>query len=269
LQAHHRKHVVGPNLIFAAAGAIEAGDFAARVQRAFAALPSAPAPGPNPLVVREPVTPSGWRIQIVDKPERSQAHIWFGQFGVRATEPDYIPLLVAITSFGGAGMKTTLMDEVRTHRGLAYGAYMGLTERLGRGSIAGWVSTANDKAVTTLKTVLRLFLALGDKGVDDGRLAFAKAFLAGSRAAEMDDPARRLDARLSAEIVGLPPAFVDEFPARVRAVTAADVKAAISRRIRARDLAITMVATAADMRRRLLDAKVEPSAVDVVPFDVY
>jgi hypothetical protein len=29
------------------------------------------------------------------------------------------------------------------------------------------------------------------------------------------------------------------------------------------------VATASDMRRRLLDAKVESSAVDVVPFDVY
>jgi zinc protease len=269
LVAHHRRHVVGPNLIFAAAGAVEADDFAARVQRLFGGLASAAAPGPNPLVVREPLTPSGWRIQIVDKPERHQAHIWFGQFGVRATDPDYVPLLVALTSFGGAGMKTTLMEEVRTRRGLAYGAYMGLSERLGRGSISGWVSTSNDKAVTTLKTVLRLFLALGDKGIDDRRLTLAKSFLAGSRASELDDPERRLDARLSAEIVGLPPTFTDDFPARVRAVTAAEVKAAIGRRIRAKDLAITVVATAGDMYRRLLEAKVESGAVDVVPFDDY
>lgn len=269
LVAHHRRHVVGPNMIFAAAGAVQPDDFAARVQRLFAALPATAAPGPNPLVVREPLPPSGWRIQLVDKPDRRQAHIWFGQFGVRASEADYLPLLVAITSFGGPGMKATLMDEVRTRRGLAYGAYMGLSERLGRGSLTGWVSTSTEKAVATLKMVLRLFLALGDKGIDEGRLALAKAFLAGSRAAELDDPARRLDARLSAEIVGLPPSFVDEFPARVRAVTAADVRAAIARRIRAKDLAITVVATAADLRRRLLEAKVESSAVDVVPFDSY
>src|SRR6185503_8041960 len=130
--------------------------------------------------------------------------------------------------------KITLMDEIRTRRGLAYGAYMGLSERLGRGSLSGWVSTANDKAVVTLKTVLKLFLALGEKGIDAGRLAFAKSFLAGSRAAELDDPERRLDARLSAVIVGLPPTFVDEFPARIRAVTAAEVRAAITRRIHAR-----------------------------------
>jgi hypothetical protein len=47
------------------------------------------------------------------------------------------------------------------------------------------------------------------------------------------------------------------------------VKAAISRRIRAKDLAITVVATAAELHRRLLEAKVESSAVDVVPFDEY
>lgn len=269
LVAHHRRHVVGPNLIFAAAGAVQTDDFAARVTRLFGAVPPSAAPGPNPLVVREPLTPSGWRIQIVDKPDRRQAHIWFGHFGVRASEPDYLPLLVAVTSFGGPGMKATLMDEVRTRRGLAYGAYMGLSQRLGRGSLSGWVSTSTEKAVTTLKMVLRLFLALGDKGIDDGRLAFAKAFLAGSRAAELDEPARRLDARLSAEIVGLPPSFVDEFPARVQAVTAAEVKAAISRRVRAKDLAITVVATADELRRRLLEAKVESSAVDVVPFDGY
>jgi hypothetical protein len=47
------------------------------------------------------------------------------------------------------------------------------------------------------------------------------------------------------------------------------VKAAITRRIHAGDLAITVLATAADMRRRLLEAKVESSAVDIVPYDSY
>ena len=264
-----RRQVVGPNLILAASGDVEPGDFAARVQRLFAGLPATAAPGPPPLAVRDPVPPSGWRIQLVDKPARQQAQLMFGQIGVRATDPDYLPLMVAVTSFGGQGMKATLMDEVRTKRGLAYGAYMNLTERIGRGAVVGWAFSAAEKLPATLKLVLRLYTALAEKGIPDERLAFAKSFLAGSYTAEMDDPVLRLDARVDAEVVGLPPAFVDELPARVQAVTAAEVRAAVARHVRARDLAITIVATAADVHDRLISAKIPKSAIDVVPYDSY
>lgn len=269
LLAHHRRHVVGPNVIFAAAGDISADELADRIGRAFAALPKAPAPGPNPLAVREPQPPQGWRIQIVDKPDRQQGQVTFGQIGVRATDPDYVPLLVAIGSFGGSAMKATLMDELRTKRGVAYGTYMALAECLSRGPIQGWFFTATDKTVSTLKLVLRLYVRLMEKGIDDDRLAFAKEFLAGSQASVMDAPAHRLDARVSAEIVGLSADFVDQLPARIRAVNAVDVKAAVSRHVHARDLAITVVGTAASLRSRLIEAKVEPSAIDVVPYESY
>jgi zinc protease len=269
LVAFQRGQVVGPNVVFAACGDVSIDEFAARVGGLFSSLPRTSGPGPNPLAIREPQPPRGWRVQIVDKPDRQQALILFGQFGVRATDPDYVPLLVATTSFGGHGMKATLMDEVRTKRGLAYGAYMTLSERLGRGSLSGWVFSSADKAVATLKVVLRLYVAFMDKGIDAGRLAFAKTFLAGTHASLMDDPARRLEARVSAEIVGLPPTFVDDLPARVRAVTAAEVKAALARNVHAHDLAITVVATGLHLRQRLLEAQVQSSAVDVLPYDSY
>jgi zinc protease len=269
LLAHHRRHVVGPNVIFAAAGDVDADDFANSIRTLFAALPKGAAPGPNPLAVRDPVPPKGWRIQIVDKPDRQQAQVLFGQFGVRATDPDYVPLLVAISSFGGHGMKATLMNEVRTKRGWAYGTYMALAENLSRGPIGGWFFTENDKTVATLKLVLKLYVGLMEKGLDGDPLAFAKEFLAGSQASILDDPTQRLDARVSGEIVGLSAEFVDQLPDRIRAVTAAQVKAAISRHLHARDLAITVVATAATLRRRLIEAKVESSAIDVVGYESY
>ncbi|MBC8134043.1 MAG: insulinase family protein [Deltaproteobacteria bacterium] len=269
LVAHHRRHVVGPNVIVAAAGDVDAADFSARIHRLFAALSPGPAPGPNPLAARTPQPPQGWRIQIVDKPDRQQAQVLFGHMGVRATDPDYVPLLVAISSFGGHGMKSTLMDEVRTKRGLAYGTYMNLSGRLNHAPVTGWFFTSNAKAVSTLKLVLRLYVALMEKGIDDRRLAFAKEFLAGTYASTVDDPAHRLDARVSAEIAGLTASFVDDLPARVRAVTAAQVKAAVLRHVHARDLAITMVATASDVWPRLIEAKVQPGAIDVVPYESY
>ena len=269
LYAHQRQHVVGPNIVFAATGDVTADVFAAHIQDRFLALPRTAAPGPNPLTVREPQPPRGWRIQIVDKPDRQQAQVMFGQFGVRAADPDYVPLLVALSSFGGQGMKATLMDELRTKRGLAYAAYMNHAERLGRGAVTGWFFSATDKAVPTLKLALKAYVDLMDKGIDGARLTFAKNFLAGTLASQMDDPALRLSARVSAEITGLAPGFVDDLPSQVRAVTSDQIKAALGRHLHARDLAITVVGTAATLRQRLIDAKIQPSAIDVVPYESY
>jgi predicted Zn-dependent peptidase len=166
-------------------------------------------------------------------------------------------------------MKATLMDEVRTKRGLAYGAYMTLAETLARGPITGWFFTENDKAVSTLKLVLRLYVGLMEKGIDDAGVIFARNFLAGAQASAMDDPEHRLAARVSAEIAGLSPAFVDDLPDRIRTVTPTQVRTAIVRHVRAHDLAITAVATAASLRASLIAAKVQPSAIDVVPYQGY
>jgi len=67
----------------------------------------------------------------------------------------------------------------------------------------------------------------------------------------------------------LPADFVDSFAARVAAISPAEVNAAIKRHVHARDLAITMVATAPVMKKLLLSAKLQESAIDVVPYDAY
>ena len=267
LQAFFKKQVVGSNVILAASGDVTAADFATAVKRHFDRLPAGAPTGANPLAAREPQAPRGWRIQIVDKPDRQQAQIFFGQLAVPVNDPDFVPLLVASASFGGRGMKTTLMDELRTKRSLAYGAYLTMSQRVGRGALTGWAEAATPKVVPTLKLALKLYVELMQKGLDAERLAFAKSALAGTLTTDMDNPDARLDARLTAELAGLPPTFVDDLPAHVRATTLAQVNAAITRRVHAHDLAITVVATASVLRPLLLDDKVQPGAIDVVPYD--
>jgi zinc protease len=219
--------------------------------------------------MREPVAPRGWRIELVDKPDRQQTQLMFGHPAVRAADPDYLPLTVAIAAFGGHGMTARLMTEVRAKRGLAYGAYMQLGQRHGVGAAAGWVFSATDKTVATLKLVLKLYVALMEKGLTAPEVEFFKRFLIGTFASEMDVPEHRLDERVSAEIAGLPVNFVDTYATRLGAVTAAEVNAAIKRHVHARDLAITMVASAGVMKKLLIASKVQESAIDVVPFEDY
>jgi zinc protease len=267
--AHFRRLFVGKNLVIAAAGDVDADDFAARLAGALKGLRAGPAPPENALEMREPVPPKGWRVQLVDKPDRQQTQLLIGHPGVRASDPDFLPLSLAIAAFGGHGMNARLMSELRTKRGLAYGAYMTLAQRRGVGAAAAWVLSGAEKTVATLRLVLKLYVGLLDKGLSDEEVAFFKRFLIGSHASEMDVPEHRLEARVAAEIAGLPPDFVDGYAARLERVTPAEVNAAIKRRVHARDLAITMVATAPVMKKLLVDAKVGESAIDVVPFDSY
>ena len=269
ITAHFRRHFVGKNLIFAFSGDVEPDALAAGLKRAFKGLTAGPAPEANALELREPVPPKGWRIQLVDKPDRQQTQLLFGHPGVRASDPDYLPLTLGLAAFGGHAMNSTMMSEIRRKRGLAYGAYLTLAERRGVGATTGWVFSGSDKTVTTLKLVLRLYVAFMEKGLSDDDVTFFKRFLIGSHASDMDVPEHRLAARVSAEVAGLPADFVDTYAARMEALTPAAVNAAIKRRVRARDLAITMVASAPVMKKLLVDAKVQESAIDVVPYDSY
>jgi zinc protease len=257
----------GTNLVFGAAGDVTLDDFRAKVSRAFAGLrPGIPSPPP---ILRPPLPPEGGRIQIVDKPDRQQTQIMIGHATVPAAHPDFLPLTVAFGAFGGRGMKSTLMDELRTKRGLAYGAYMGLVPRRGPGAARAWVFTAAARTVTTLELVLRLYRRLMKDGVPAERVRFFQGFLAGANAPDMDAPERRLSARISAEIEGLPPDFVDTFAERIKAVTPAQVAAAIKSHVRANDLAITLVASAPALTKLLVASGIDRKAIDVVRYDSY
>ncbi len=263
--AHFRKQFVGRNLIFAASGDVDPAALAVQLARTFSGLREGPAE--KQPVLRVPVKASGWRIQLVDKPDRQQTQIMFGHAGPPATDPDLVALDVAFAAFGGHGMTSTLMDEVRTKRGLAYGAYLSMGQRRGAGAITGWVFSSNDKVVSTLKLVLKLYLSFMEKGLAPARVETFKTFLAGSYASEIDAPEHRLDARVAAELAGLPADFVDTYVEKVRAVTPEQVNAAIAKHVHARDLAITMVSTASVTRKLLVQAKIKETAIDVVGFE--
>ncbi len=265
--AAFRRTFVGGNLVFAAAGAVTLDGFRQVLAAAFAGLPEGPPPK-APDLARPPVRP-GWRVQIVDKPDRKQTQIMFGHAGPPASDPDFLPLAVAMSSFGGRGMRSTLMDEARTKRGLAYGAYMDLVPRRGPGFFRGWIFTGADKTVTTLKLMLRLYKDLARTPPAAARVRFFQNFLAGTFASDMDDPAHRLAARLGAELEGLPADFVDTYVERIRAVTPQQVAAAIGKHITADNLTITLVATASVVTARLTEARVDPGAIDVVAYDSY
>ena len=189
----------------------------------------------------------------------------FGHAGPPATDPDFVALRSALAAFGGHGMTSTLMDEVRTQARPGLRRLLTLSERRGAGAVAGWVFSSNDKVVATLKLVLKLYVSFMDKGLEPARVAIFKRSSPGPTRRRWTRPSTAWTRVSRPRWPVCQPDFVDTFADRVRAVTApARSTPRSAKHVRARDLAITMVSTASVMKKLLVDAKIKDSAIDVV-----
>lgn len=257
---HLAHHVSAPNLILGFAGDVSAAELPALVERAFGALPKhAVAQAPLPAPVRS----EGRRLVVVDKPGRTQTQTFVGTIGSRLRDPDFHPLLVANTAFGGT-FSAPLVQEVRARRGYSYSA----SSRLGADrEREAWSLYAHPSAENA-KDCLALELSLVDRFVAKGptaaELRFAKSFLVKSHAFDLDTPSKRLEPRIEAEIHGLPRAFHERFVERVASVELDEARAAIRRRLSSRDLTMAVVATARDVLPALRPLADE---IAVVPFE--
>ena len=261
VRAHHEKHFVRNNVIVSLSGAVTA-ERAQQLVDKHLQLPA----GRVPKLEAPPTTISkGRRLLIIDKPERTQTQIIVGTLGTHVLDPDHTALQVANVVFGGL-FTSRLTHEVRSVRGLSYGASSNLGHDRERELWTMWTFPAAKDAFRCLELQLNLYDDWIQNGIRPSELKRAKDFLVKSHAFEIDTAAKRLDQRVEAELFGLPERYFESFIDRVQSVTRKDANAALKARLSKRDLAMVVVATAKDVRKDL--AKL-PGLNDlkVIPFD--
>ena len=266
-RAWHRRALVGAQMIFGVAGDVDAGVAAQAIARHFAALPAGGSgePGARPPVSRR----RGMRLTLVDKPERTQSQILMGQPAPRWHEPDFLALQVATTAFGGT-FTARLMDEVRSKRGLSYGASARVGQGRGAKALVAHVFPSLEQTPETLELVLRLWRDWVADGVSEREVEFARGYLAKSFAFSVATPEDRLELRTALELASMPRDFADTFAARVSKVERADANRALQRHLTPGDLEIAIVSTADELMPTLENAKLlDGITVDVVPYDQY
>lgn len=104
-------HYCGPNMIVAAAGAVDHDAVVRDAEMRFGTFPGALAPAPQPARFG-----GGTRIE---NRELEQAHMMLALEGVAVTDPTNFSLEVFTNVLGG-GMSSRLFQEVREKRGLCY-----------------------------------------------------------------------------------------------------------------------------------------------------
>jgi len=259
--AHYEKHFVAGNVIVSMAGAVDQ-ERATQLVSRYLTLPQGRAPkqGVPPTTFAK-----GKRLVLVDKPERTQTQIIVGTLGTHALDPDHTALQVANVVFGGL-FTARLTHEVRSVRGLSYGASSSLTHDRERELWSMWTFPAAKDAFQCLTLQLELYDAWIADGVTPAELKRAKSYLVKSHAFEIDTAQKRLDQRVEAELFGLSMDYFEGFVSRVKKVTREQANESLQKRLSREDLAIGVVATASELQPQL---KQLPGLTElrVVPFD--
>ncbi len=163
------------------------------------------------------------KVYLVDRPGSAQTVLQFGNLSVRQSDPDYIPLVVANQVLGG-GSSGRLFQNIRERKGYTYGAYSALSGSQWPGT---WGASASVRTAVTQPATQEFFYEfnrLQNEPVSESDLARAKRSLIGSFARTLESPENILARTIDRIQNSLPANYWDTYPAKVQAVTAADVE---------------------------------------------
>lgn len=220
----------------------------------------------TPDQVSEPSPTRGRRLVIVDKPERTQTQMVVGWLGTHAKDPDHFAWLVGNTAFGGT-FTSKLMQEIRAKRGWSYGASSRVGFDRHRDSFTMWTAPSEKDAPACLSLELELLGELRDKGLTAEEIQFTKSYLTRSHAFEVDTPRKRVHQPLEEALYDLPEGYHSGYLARLAAVSADEVNAALKARTPVDDLVIGVVATEESSGEKLREAVPALAETIVLPFD--
>jgi zinc protease len=187
-----------------------------------------------------PIAPKGSLVQLAHP--ASQAHVYIGLPAIERGNPDFFPLLVGNYSLGGGGFVSRLMKEVRDKRGYAYSVYSYFAPLKQTGPFQIGLQTKRSQAKDAIKVTREVLAGFLKDGPSEEELAAAKANLTGSFPLRLDSNKKILENVANIGFYGLPLDYLDQYQARVQAVTTNDIRKAFARHVRPENLITVTVA---------------------------
>lgn len=237
LVAFHRDHYSAKRAVVSIIGDVSRAEAERIAQALTEGLPAG-----QPEVALPAVTPPTAGTIKVAHPA-SQSHVHIGLPAVRRGDPDYFPLLVGNYTLGGGGFVSRLMKEVREKRGYAYSVYSYVAPRKLEGPFEIGLQTKRDQVGEALKVANDVLAGFEKTGPTETELAAAKKNLIDGLGLRIDSNAKLLGYLSTIGFFNLPLTYLDDFPAKVRAVTAKEVRDAFARHVKPENLVTVVVAT--------------------------
>ncbi len=226
LRAFHRTRYSGAGLILAIVGDIDTAKAIALVEKHLGGLPkgerisytSVARTAPGDKAVREAVTMRG----------KANMNILMGTAsGLRRTDPDYEAALIANAALGQNSLSSRIGKRVRDTEGLSYNLW---SRYFNTDDVDGmWfvnVNVAPQNLAKAMKSTTEEIVKFGREGVTAAEVDAQKSFFAGNYQVGLGSNAGIATSLVQAEKFGFGPRYLDEFPARIKAVTRDQVNAA-------------------------------------------
>lgn len=216
LRSYLARNYRAPDMVVAAAGALDHDAVVRDIERKFAGFAAEAAPAPQAARFR-----GGARIE---KRDLEQVHIALALEGVSQTDPDLYPLQV-FTNIVGGGMSSRLFQEVREIRGLCYAIYCFHAPYADTGIFGLYSGTDVADAEELMQVVVDEIGSAAEK-ISDEEIARAKAQMKAGLLMALESSGARAE-QLARQIIAYGrPIPLEEIVAKIEAVTAASTQAA-------------------------------------------
>lgn len=203
------------------------------------------------------------RTVVIDMPDAGQAAVVAGVRALEREDPRYYKLWLTNTVLG-SGTNGRLFDEVRTKRGLSYGAYSSLGTRADEATLTAQAQTKNETADEVAAVFFEEFGKLGNETLDEEALQKRRLFLGGALARQLETSGGFNGIVASLLLRGIEPQEAFEVAERLQAVSPEDV-AEMAETFLDPDRASLVIV--GDAQFFLDDLEALRGEVEVVPFD--
>lgn len=235
-------------VVFAVSGDFDRDSMSTTLKQLFASwkpVANKAIPAQQPLRFRE--NPG---VFVSDK-KITQANILMAQPFVKRPSPDYYPAMVASYILGGSGFTSRLTVRVRSDEGLAYSVYSFTDSDYDNVGTAGVALQTKVASVPFALGIIREEITkLAKTGPTVEELEGAKLALIESLPGMFDTPEATADAFARSELWGRSPEHFVEYPAKIRAVTADQVRAMIAKYFEPSRMRISIVGPADALQQR-------------------
>ncbi|MDP3229077.1 MAG: pitrilysin family protein [Acidovorax sp.] len=227
--AFHTQHISACRAKVSIVGAVSRAQAQTLVATLLSRLPAASGCAPLPPVgeIAALAAPAEQNIPFGS----AQAHVLIGQPGFQRRDPDFLALLVGNHILGGGGFVSRLTNEVREKRGLSYSVYSYFASGLHAGAFTVGLQTRPDQAAQAVKVSRDVIARFVAEGPTEAELRAAKDNLIGGFALRIDSNKKLLGNVANIAWNDLPLDYLDQWSTKVEALTLADVRTAMAKKL--------------------------------------
>ena len=233
--AAHKAALARDRVYVSAVGDINAEDLATLLDNLLGDLPATGAPMPETATYQ---LNGGVTVVPFDTP---QSVVLFGHPGLERHDDDFLAAYVLNEIFGGGGLESRLMRELREKRGLTYGVYSYLVPKDHAELFLGRVASANDRVAQAIEVLREQWAQMAESGITQAELDEAKTYLTGAYPLRFDGNGPIANILVGMQMDGLPTDYVVNRNDLVNALTLDDMNRVAKRLFRPEDLHFVVV----------------------------